>query len=83
MYGGGNTLTPPTGSTSYLVNFRTSISGTQENGDGAGSASGSGVLRINENGATLVSGSLSVGVKYGWKAKRGSASFSITSVTPE
>ena len=81
---GADTFNPfSSGSSSYLVSFKVSISGNQENGDAAGSASGTGVLRINENGATLVSGSQSVGVSYSWKAKRGSAGFTITSVTPE
>lgn len=66
------------------MRFTHSISGNQgDPPDSAGSASNSGVLRINENGITVVSGSLSVGVRYSWKAQTGSATFSITSVTPE
>lgn len=66
------------------MRFTHSISGNQgDPPDSAGSASNSGVLRINENGVTVVSGSLSVSVSYWAKARQGSASFSITSVVPE
>ena len=66
------------------MRFTHSISGNQgDPPDSAGSARNSGVLRINENGITVVSGSLSVGVSYWAKAQTDSATFSITSVTPE
>ena len=68
---------------SYRINFSVSVSGINEVGDGAGSATNTGVIRINENGATLISGSQSVSVNYWSLAKRGYASFSITSVVPE
>ena len=69
---------------SFLVTIQSSSGGTQENGDSAyANSSSTAVFRIDENGATLVSGSTSHSKRGSWLARTVYGSFSITSVTPE